>query len=265
MRRFVLTTCGVAAGLAVLTACGTTVVGHPVPAPAGSATELAHLVSSQTIAKHTVHIQYHAGTSVGAVTGTGDAEFAAGATDLRMTENTRAARIDMVIKGGTLYLKPPRGLVNAAKPWVRIDPNGTDRVSVALNALVSEEQQNGDPSGILNQISALATITQRNVDQGMTHYRLTADTAKLFASKAVTPQLRMLIGGLGVRMQPATTYDVWINSANLPVRLAFSETTAVGRTGARTTIAVDITYTDWGKPVTIQAPPADQIGPVPTH
>jgi hypothetical protein len=71
--------------------------------------------------------------------------------------------------------------------------------------------------------------------------------------------LRQLISGSGVRMPATIGYDVWLNSDNLPVRIAFSENVA----GAKTSITM--TYRQWGAPVSIQAPPADQIGALPGH
>jgi hypothetical protein len=75
--------------------------------------------------------------------------------------------------------------------------------------------------------------------------------------------LRQLISGSGVTMPATIVYDVWINSTNLPIRVAFTEN--VTRAGTATKVTVDMTYTQWGAPVRIQAPPADQIGPLPTH
>ena len=270
MRRFALNACGVVAGLAVLTACGSAAVpGQAAPAApqAATMTDLAHLVSVQTATKHTVHMQFDAHTSAGDITGTGQADFAAGNSEIAMNMTTPVGDMDMVLAGSTLYLKPPQGVLHTTKPWVQVDANGTDPVSKALAALVSEEQQTADPSAILQQITAAATIDQVSKEQvagqPATHYVLTVDTAKLLASKAVTPQLRQLVSGSGITMPPTITYDMWVDADNLPVRFTYSENVTVRQ--ATTKFTVDMTYTGWGQPVTIQTPPADQVGPLPAH
>ncbi len=265
MRRFALVIA--AAGLVTLTACGTTVTGRAVPARAGTVTDLSYLVSSRTAAEHTVHFTYAASTSAGGITGTGQAEFTPGRVALQMDVTTPIGAIGMVLAGDRLYLKLPQSLVPTAKPWIGVDPNGTDQASKALAAIVSEEQANTDPSKTLTQIQSAGTITRTSADQvdgqPATHYVISVNTAKLLASPAVTPQLRQLVSGSGVTMPATIVYDVWINSTNLPVRVGFSEN--VTRAGTSTKVTVDMTYTQWGAPVHIQAPPADQIGPLPSH
>jgi hypothetical protein len=60
-----------------------------------------------------------------------------------------------------------------------------------------------------------------------------------------------------------TVHFTYAASTNLPVRVGFSEN--VTRAGTTTKLTVNMTYTQWGAPVRIQAPPADQIGPLPAH
>jgi hypothetical protein len=261
MRRFALVIA--AAGLVSLTACGTTVTGRAVPAHAGTVTDLSYLVASRTAAEHTVHITYDATTSIGELTGTGQAEFTPGKIALQLDVTTPVGAIGMVLVGDKLYLKIPQSVAHTGKPWIGVDPNGTDPTSKALAAVLSEEQANADPSRTLAQIQAAGTITRTSADQvdgrPATHYAISVNTAKLLASSAVTPQLRQLISGSAARLPATIGYDVWIDSAGLPVKIAFNENV----TGAKTTITM--TYSQWGAPVSIQAPPADQIGALPGH
>jgi hypothetical protein len=255
----------VAAALVTLTACGTTVTGKAVPTRTGTVTDLSYLVSSQTATAHTVHITYAASTPAGNLSGTGQAEFTPGKVALQMDVTTPIGAIGTVLIGDKLYLRIPGGVAHTGKPWIGVDPNGTDPASRALAAIVSQEQANADPSRTLAQIRTAGTITRTSKDQvdgqPTTHYVISVDTAKLMASKAVTPQLRQLVSGSGVRMPATIGYDVWINSANLPVRISFSENVA----GSTTKTAITMTYRQWGAPVSIQAPPADQVGALPTH
>ncbi len=255
--------------LVTLTACGTTVSGRAVPVRSNTVTDLSYLVSSQTATKHTVHITYDASTSIGELTGTGQVEFTSGKVALQMDVTTPDGALGMVLVGDTLYLRIPGSVAHTGKPWISVDPNGTDPASKALAALVSEEQANADPSKTLAQIQSAGTITQTSSDQvdgqPATHYVISVNTAKLMASKAVTPQLRQLVSGSGVQLPATIGYDVWLNSANLPVRVSFSEQVTVSRTGRTTKFVVNMTYSQWGAPVSIQAPPADQVAALPSH
>jgi hypothetical protein len=49
-----------------------------------------------------------------------------------------------------------------------------------------------------------------------------------------------------------TSYDVWVDADGLPVEVKFSEATSAG------TVQGDVVYSDWGTPVSITAPPANQ-------
>lgn len=124
-----------------------------------------------------------------------------------------------------------------------------------------------DPSTQLQQIASVGTIdkvTPGQVNgQPATEYLITVDTQKLLASKALAPQLRQYISGSGAKLPPTIKCDTWINSDNLPVKLDINEVISIqGRT---IPVTVDMTYTDWGAPVTITVPSPDEVGPLPAH
>jgi hypothetical protein len=53
------------------------------------------------------------------------------------------------------------------------------------------------------------------------------------------------------------TIDLWVASdSSLPVRVDVSSSTSAGA------FKVDMHLSDWGKPVSISAPPADQVGDI---
>lgn len=273
MRRIALGALGAVAGVAVLTACGSaTVPGQATgPAPAvqpKSVTDLAHLVSLQTSTKHTVHIQFDAKSSTGSFTGTGQADLAGSASKMAMNMQSPIGELDMVLAGSALYMKAP-AVLHSAKPWVKVDANGTDEASKAVAALVSQEQQSADPSKALEQISSAGTIDQATPDQvngqPATRYVITVNTQKLLNSSYISPQMRQLLeSAQGVsKLPPTMTYSVWINSDNLPAKMDLTENLTVR--GHAVNVTIDMTYTDWGAPVNITVPSPDEVGPLPGH
>jgi hypothetical protein len=77
-----------------------------------------------------------------------------------------------------------------------------------------------------------------------THYALKVEVAKL------DPAARdaLALGG------PSLPLDVWTADDGKLVRVL------LGLTAQQQQVPIDITYTDYNKPVTITAPPSDQVG-----
>jgi hypothetical protein len=273
MRRTILAVCGAVAALTAVTACGTTTTGGTAapntPRPAvTSLDELAHLVASRTASAHTAHVALHIDAAGVAVAANGQVDLEGAASRLQMDMTVPSlGQLDMVLIGDTMYMKLPQSLVHTAKPWIKVDPNGTDPVSKALAAVTSQEKQSFDPSQMLNQMASVGTITGHSADtvagERVTKYTASVDTAKLMTSKSVSPQLRQMLSGNGVRLPAHVPYTVWVNSNDLPVKFSLTENVTVQ--GQAKQITVTGTYTDWGKPVTITAPAADQVGPPPSH
>jgi hypothetical protein len=270
MRRLSLAVIGSAVAVVALAACGT--AGNAAPATPSAPkvqtiSDLAHLVSSRTAKAQTAHIDFTTGTSAGSFTGTGQVEFAGAATKMRMDLNSPLGDIGMTLLGSTAYLKLPQNVAHTAKPWVRIDANGTDPISKALSAIIDQERQTADPSKAIEQIGSAGTITSTSKDQvdgaPATHYVISVDTAKLMASTSITPAMRQLFGGSGVKLPAHVDYELWVDRNSLPVRLAFTETVTAPKSTTPQKVSMNMEYTDWGQPVTINAPAADQVGPMP--
>jgi hypothetical protein len=224
------------------------------------------LVQSRTSAATTAHYQMDMSVAGVQIGGDGQLQLAGTNTKVQMNMSTPVGDIEAVIMGGTMYVKLPQSLMRTGKPWVKFDANGTDPVSKQLSALTSEEQQNLDPTKMLTMIAPFATITGQRQDTvsgaSATEYTISVNTAKMVQSNLMTPQMRSLLNNSNVQLPANLTYNVWLNSAELPVKFAFVEPVNVPGGGAQT-VTVSMTYTNWGQPVDIQAPPADQIGSLP--
>jgi hypothetical protein len=273
MRKTTLAVCGVVAALAALTACGSggTTTGAAAPAPkVTTIADLAKLVSSRTAAVHTTHATMDIKTAGQAITAEGDVSFAGKDTKVRMSMAmpSLGGNLSMVLVGSAMYMQLPQSLVKTEKPWVKIDANGTDPASQALSAVVSQEQQSLDPSQILSQIADYGKIVSHSqatvAGQPATHYVVSVDTAKMVRSPKLTPQMKQMLSTAGAALPPTLDYDIWINSDNLPVKFSMDEKVTV-KGSAPQQVSVTGTYTDWGKPVDISAPPASEVGPLPSH
>lgn len=268
MRRMTYVVCGIAAGLAALTACGTTATNGsgtttaPAQQQVHTIADLAHVMSAKTATVHTAHMTFVAATPQGSVIGNGqiDIDGAASKVQMSMTIPSMGA-MNVELLGSTMYLQLPQSLIKTSKPWVQINPNGTDPISKALSGVVSQEQQDTDPTKAISQLVGAGTITKvtpTTVDgQPATDYAITVDTQKLMNSSLVSPQLKQELTQMGVNLPKTLNYQMWLNSQNLPVKLIVQETVEGQQ------VDVTVTYTDWGAPITINPPPADQIGSLP--
>ena len=124
---------------------------------------------------------------------------------------------------------------------------------------------------MFGQLSAGGKLTRTSREelngQQTTHYSARVDTNKI-ADSQQDPQLKQLmemVARSGVNNYPI---DIWVNNDNLPVRFTTKvpQPDVSGVTGKQAKApkigptTVTITYSDWGKPVQIKAPPANQVG-----
>ncbi|HVV22428.1 MAG TPA: hypothetical protein VHF06_23545, partial [Pseudonocardiaceae bacterium] len=253
MRRLSLTVVGIAAALAALTACGTTISGSAEPSVT-TAASLASLVQGRTATATSAHFHMDISAAGMDIGGNGQMRFAGANTVMQMDMDTPMGEMDAVLIGGTMYMKLPANLMGelgTGKPWVKFDANGTDPVSKSLSALVSQEQQNLDPTKTLQMIAPFATITGKRQDTvagaPATEYTISVDTKKLLQSNLLTPQMRDMVNSTGVHLPDHLNYQMWLNSADLPVKFVVTE--PVTAAGTTQTVTASMTYSDWGKPV----------------
>ena len=161
---------------------------------------------------------------------TGSLEFVfvdAKTTEMHGTMSVAGQSLEIVTKGSAFYLKGLPAQLTGDKPWVKIDPSGTDPISKSMSQLGANA---GDPRAMLDAFKG-GTATVVDSSGGMTHYRI-ADAKVSGASTSVI--------------------DVTTDAKDLPSNV----TVAVQGT------TIKVAYTDWGSGVTITEPPTDQVGPV---
>lgn len=196
----------------------------------------------------------------------GEARYDGSNSAMDMTMTVMGQEVEMRLVDQTVYLKfPPEGAaeLTGSKPWGRVAADNP--LAKALGSTTEQADQN-DPSKVLDQIQQAGTITKSEQTtlngQPVSHYWVDIDFAKAAASFGTSSglpaeQLRQLAGK--VKAIPA---QLWLNSDTLPVQITEDLTAIVDAAGAPAAakpLTVTVNYSDWGTPVDIQAPPADQV------
>ncbi|MEC3981613.1 hypothetical protein [Amycolatopsis sp. H20-H5] len=274
MRKTTLATCASMLVLATLTGCDpggaaddpgrssrTDGAGQP-GAEVRTVSDLFGLVSGEVGQRNTTHVELRMAGPVGTTTGKGQLKFDKPvAMQMTMSDPRGGADTEMELVDNIVYLKIPQLRQFASKPWFKIDPNGTDPLSKTFGAMISMSDQYSDPTKQLDQLKSAGTLTgvteeQVNGEQ-TTHYAITVDVRKM-ADSVTDPTAKQLVLAAAAQGIDHYPVDMWVNSAHLPVKEVIDMPAAAGR---QTTT---VNYSDWGGPVDIQAPPADQIGTIPT-
>ncbi len=141
--------------------------------------------------------------------------------DMHATMKTSGMNLEMVVKGGVFYMKGLPTAATGGKAWIKADPNGTDAFSKQMS---SQLQSIGDPRQITKSLSG-GTAKLVGEENGLRHYTVTG-----------APQV--------------TAMEVYLDKDERPAKFVV---TASG-------ITATAEYSDWGVPVTITEPPADQVG-----
>ena len=210
----------------------------------------------------TVHVT---GTiSTAGTSGTIDAQEQFGSNvEMSMNMSLAGTNISEILIGDTLYMKIPELSAElGGKAWGKFSLSSMGSLGSTFKAMI-DSAKNTDPTSQLQPLLASGDVHKVGTEtvDGVqtTHYAGTVDPATAFdssqAAKNLTSaqiaQLKSTLKDSGVTSE---TIDVWVASDGLPVREQVSATSSVGAT------KVDMHMSGWGSPVSITAPPADQVG-----
>jgi hypothetical protein len=216
-----------------------------------SATELTLRVTSAAKARGTARLTMTPGTTGQRATGV--MRFKTSGVDFAMTVGLPGGKsMKMVVVGGTAYMNV--GEKYQGKHWIRIVPGGSDPLSKALGPMLAQLGTGLDLDTQLAGVKdAKITAATRATLGGapITKYTLVSGEKSLLAQLdklAATPELR---DTLRTQFKGAHAESVmWIGDDNLPRRV---DSRVVG--GKIPGTSTTVTYSDWGKPVSISAPP----------
>lgn len=259
-----------------VSACARPVSGHASPTDTvfGNAQELVRAATAKADqATSTRFMLTETIGRVGTIVVHGESRFGAdAATD--MTINVLGGlenmEIEMRFVDQTVYVKvpPEASAMTGGKPWGRVTDE--NQLAMAMGDITDMAEQN-DPTKALDQIQQGGTITkieQTTLDgQPVSHYWVDIDFAKVAASFAdssgvpVEELQKLADGPFGTTLTIPT--ELWLNQDSLLVQITEDLTPLIKATDAPEDVLpvnVILKYSNWGAPVDIQAPPADQVG-----
>ncbi|KID28642.1 hypothetical protein [Prauserella rugosa] len=185
-----------------------------------------------------------------------------------MTMDMMGQKIDSIVVGDTMYMKMPQGMGGSAdKPWMKQSLTAGDQSSQMM--------EYNDPSKMMEFIQKAGEITdseETTVEgQQATHYKVALDFEKMagelggMAGGANAQEMAKKVGDLPM--------EVWLNDEQLPIKITMDLSEVMKQAAAEAggnasgmsgDAKIEMTYSDWGTPVNIEEPPADQVGEMPT-
>ncbi|GGL32114.1 hypothetical protein H9L10_10105 [Phycicoccus endophyticus] len=263
MKRTIVSAVAVAGALA-LGACGSTATetageastSAAAPAAAGGSVgdtvTLADLAASMSAAvkdKGSAHVQVEV-PDQGAMEA--DVDYSGDAPAMSMSTTQSGESVQVLYVDKVLYLSSDSmSEVAQGKKWLKIVPDGEDMMSQMMGSTLEQmESSMGNPA---DQLGALqdtpATVT--DVDGDSVTYTVTLTKAQLkkqLQSKAET------IPGLSEdsieQLPDGVSYELTVDGESLPTALSMD-------VGGQT---MTMTYSKWGEPVEVSAPPAAEVG-----
>lgn len=210
--------------------------------PSGDLTtaEFAELMSSGIAATTTAKVTMRMDAD-GMVTETeGVTDMSGGTVSSHMKMTMQGQTTEMILVDGDLYMSMPGG-----QGWTKMSTS--DASATGLDDSLFDPQVS--TRALVDGLKSVETIGQEDVDGvATTHYRIVTDVAAM-------------MGALGEGEAPAgmedITQDVWLDSEGRSVKTAYEM--EVGGV----TVKTETKMSDFGAPVTIEAPPADQVTEMP--
>jgi hypothetical protein len=229
-----------------------------------SLVDLAKSIGDETAEKSSAHMKITGKAAGQDITGDGDLKFGSDDAALSMDMTTPQGSISLVFLDGVLYVKLPQEL-QPGKPWLKIDSSSNSPVAKALSTVNEQLSKNADPRAALKEFEKSGEITatkEEELDGKKTkHYTITVNVQKMADNQADPTQKKAMQDAIAAGMKDFPV-DVWVDEEGLPARFALDTPTPDG-SGGMTSVKMQVDYTDWGKPVEITPPPADQVGELP--
>ena len=185
------------------------------------------------------------------ITANGVARFGDQTADADVTSTTPVGPVQVIIVDGDVYTKGlSRG--NPSKPWTK---------NAGESKEIAEALKQADPRMALKMFSDVGTLKQMGTETvngvSATHYSVTVELAKVAQQHPELADILNVLIQNGVKTQDV---QLWVDSQKRPVRLVTSaQLPNPVKPGAKINSTQSVDFTDWGAPVTIQAPPADQV------
>lgn len=176
--------------------------------------------------------------------GTGEADLSGDELSSTVDLDTPQGTVSVIATDGLFYLKIPQ-LTSDGK-WLEVDPEADS----GLGALIGQLGGSADPAASIEVLGDATEVTPTGEEEiagvATTGYRVVLPREAIAESIGADPRITQLL-------PEELDYDVWVDADDLVRRV--TSTVEVQGTSSTTTV----TYTDYGQPVDIEAPPAGQV------
>lgn len=261
-----------------LGACGEeTTSGQATPGE--TFTDPVSLVSAATASaneKKSAHFTMDMNMGMASSTGEGQGFFDGENTKMAMTMSMDMSAmgqgnmdIEMRLLDNSMYMKMPNmpGM-DSSKPWIKMD---LDQASGASGMDMSKMMEQNDPTKALEMLkdSGDITSTQESEVNGVpaTKYTIDVDVEKLMSQYGNGMDQMLDTQNMQLNTLPV---EVWISDEQLPLRFTMKMGELMNKAMESSgqpmpegmnfdNAHVTMTYSDWGEPVTIEAPPASEV------
>lgn len=192
------------------------------------------------------------------------------ASDITLSQVTFAGQslpggVRAILRGDIVYVKLDalKSLVGATKPWIKLDLKQLGSSSgVDVDQLLGQAQQIDLKTsvGLLTaskDVKAVGTEQVGGVDS--THYSGTFPVAE--AVKQLPAEIQSKLKGAQLSSVSDMKFDAWIDAQGLPRKIELNGAAGSGSGTFKATIL----FKSFNEPVSIDAPPADQVGEIPKN
>ncbi|WP_456786303.1 hypothetical protein [Cellulomonas sp. P5_C5] len=227
---------------------------EPVAEPAGfvlTADTLDDLTGAM-LAAQTYDLSMVVEAGPASMTSQGQARATEAGTELTMTTSgADAPPVEIRLVGGQMYVN--MGELTGGLFWQIDAADTTNPLAAAMAQSTSASSAADSLAALLPALVSVETSgPEEEIDGVSTQpYDLVVDTSKLAGPTA--EQFSSSIDQAGVDMPAQITYRYWIGSDQLPRKLSLD---LLGT-------HLEMLLSNWGGPVTIEAPPADQVTAAP--
>jgi hypothetical protein len=181
-----------------------------------------------------------------------------GQLSMKVTVRGMEVPIDTVITGNVLYMRSSvfsQLRLSGEKQWVKVDlAQLAQQRGLDLSSLASTSPT---PTSALSYLRGSGQVEEVGHESiggvDTTHYKAIVDLRKAAANadEATREALRRVIQTSGVKKLPI---DVWIDGKGLVRKVRYAQ-----RIGAGQQVKVTMNLHDYGKPVTVKAPPSSSV------
>ena len=218
----------------------------------GGAAQLGALLQAGAAKIRTAHLTLAINAAGQSITGSGDEQVVNGKVmSLQITESLPGnQQIRIVHINDKTYAKLPQSLSKSAKPYVLANSNSSNPQLRALSKSIDSSLQSASVNSAAVFVKAASSVRSLGASSvngvATTRYAVTVDPQKF-------PSTMLGKGALVAAGIKSIPLDLQVDGEGRPVRIAVSITIA-----GKTTVST-ATISRYNQPVTISAPPANQV------